>query len=333
MRCTHRQLRPALSVARTGGRCARPRRRVARAASRPRALPVPGVRRLRFRRGGLRAHPRLARRTASAERGRSFGARIAMRGILQQLIGAGLHAPGAGADAGSRCHNGKTSQRDALQRVVRYVRDNLDKPLSLTDAAAAAISVAQLPGQPAAQGNRPHLHRPGDRAAHGAGEGAAVVHLAAGAGRLRTSAASPTRRTSTGASGSGWAPRRAASGVTMWWARAVSFALATCARQLRQPLDQRLEQLGGRVAIAQHQPVVRGSGCIAKPDSATARCGGAAPRPRCFGRRSAGGSRTVRCRPQWPPSISCGTFRCLCSARRSACWRPRYSRACGPGGG
>jgi YesN/AraC family two-component response regulator len=35
--------------------------------------------------------------------------------------------------------NGKTSQRDALQRVVRYVRDNLDKPLSLTDAAAAAF--------------------------------------------------------------------------------------------------------------------------------------------------------------------------------------------------
>ena len=38
---------------------------------------------------------------------------------------------------------------------------------------------------------------------------------------------------------------------------------------------------------------------------------------------ASGGSRTVRCSPQWPPSISCGTLRCRFSASRSACCRSR----------
>ncbi|MGJ7488690.1 helix-turn-helix transcriptional regulator, partial [Variovorax sp. LT2P21] len=71
--------------------------------------------------------------------GRNFGAKIAMRGIVQQIIGLACMRQEQALMRLSLQHNGKTSQRDALQRVVRYVRDNLDKPLSLTDAAAAAF--------------------------------------------------------------------------------------------------------------------------------------------------------------------------------------------------
>lgn len=70
---------------------------------------------------------------------RSFGAKTAMRGILQQVIGLACMRQEQALMRLSLQHDGKTSQRDALQRVVRYVRDNLDKPLSLTDAAAAAF--------------------------------------------------------------------------------------------------------------------------------------------------------------------------------------------------
>lgn len=70
---------------------------------------------------------------------RSFGAMTTIRGIVQQIIGLACLRQDATLLRLSQQHNGKTSQRDALQRVVRYVRENLDKDLSLTDAAAAAF--------------------------------------------------------------------------------------------------------------------------------------------------------------------------------------------------
>lgn len=70
---------------------------------------------------------------------RSFGAMTTIRGIVQQIIGLACLRQEQALLRLSMQHNGKTSQRDALQRVVRYVRDNLDKELSLTDAAAAAF--------------------------------------------------------------------------------------------------------------------------------------------------------------------------------------------------
>lgn len=70
---------------------------------------------------------------------RSFGALTSIRGILQQMIGLACLRKQAELLNCSMQHDGKTSQRDALQRVVRYVKENLDKELSLTDAAAAAF--------------------------------------------------------------------------------------------------------------------------------------------------------------------------------------------------
>jgi AraC-like DNA-binding protein len=70
---------------------------------------------------------------------RSFGAMTTIRGIVQQIIGLACLRQEQELLRLSMQHNGKTSQRDALQRVVRYVRDNLAKELSLTEAAAAAF--------------------------------------------------------------------------------------------------------------------------------------------------------------------------------------------------
>jgi AraC-like DNA-binding protein len=70
---------------------------------------------------------------------RGFGTLTAIRGILQQMIGLACVRKQSELLNCSVQHNGKTSQRDALQRVVRYVKENLDKELNLTDAAAAAF--------------------------------------------------------------------------------------------------------------------------------------------------------------------------------------------------
>ncbi len=70
---------------------------------------------------------------------RSFGALTAIRGILQQIIGLACVRKQTELVHCSMQHNGKTSQRDALQRVVRYVKENLAKDISLTEAAAAAF--------------------------------------------------------------------------------------------------------------------------------------------------------------------------------------------------
>jgi len=70
---------------------------------------------------------------------RSFGAMACIRGILQQLIGMACLRQEAALVEVSRRHDGRVSRHDALQRVLRYVRDNLADELSLTDAAEAAI--------------------------------------------------------------------------------------------------------------------------------------------------------------------------------------------------
>lgn len=69
---------------------------------------------------------------------RSFGAMTTIRGIVQQIIGLACIRQETELMRLSMQHSGKTSRRDALQRVVRYVRENLDKELSLTEAATAA---------------------------------------------------------------------------------------------------------------------------------------------------------------------------------------------------
>jgi AraC-like DNA-binding protein len=62
-----------------------------------------------------------------------------MRGILLQILGlvCGRHE----AKLQELCARGPAAnaQMDALQRVMRYVRDNLDKQMTLGDAAAAAF--------------------------------------------------------------------------------------------------------------------------------------------------------------------------------------------------
>lgn len=70
---------------------------------------------------------------------RSFGAMTTIKGILQQMIGMTCMRKEPDLMRLSMQHNGKTSQRDALQRVIRYVRDNLEKEMSLADASAAAF--------------------------------------------------------------------------------------------------------------------------------------------------------------------------------------------------
>ncbi len=70
---------------------------------------------------------------------RRFGALASIRGILQQMVGLACVRKHSDLLNCSMQHNGKTSQRDALQRVVRYVKENLDKEISLTEAAAAAF--------------------------------------------------------------------------------------------------------------------------------------------------------------------------------------------------
>jgi AraC-like DNA-binding protein len=69
---------------------------------------------------------------------REFGAMAALRGILHQIIGLACQRKQSELLTLSMQHNGKSSQRDALQRVLRYVKDNLAKEMSLTDAATAA---------------------------------------------------------------------------------------------------------------------------------------------------------------------------------------------------
>ncbi|WPB54919.1 AraC family transcriptional regulator [Xylophilus sp. GOD-11R] len=70
---------------------------------------------------------------------RSFGGMAIVRGLLLQIIGLACLRQERELQRLALRHEGRTSRHDALQRVVRYVRDNLEREMSLTDAAAAAF--------------------------------------------------------------------------------------------------------------------------------------------------------------------------------------------------
>lgn len=71
-------------------------------------------------------------------RHRRFGAISSIKGLLHQIIGLTCMRYEAELMHQSVQYDGKASQHDALQRVIRYVRDNLEKEMSLTEAAEAA---------------------------------------------------------------------------------------------------------------------------------------------------------------------------------------------------
>lgn len=69
---------------------------------------------------------------------RTFGAMSSIRGLLLQIIGLTCMRHSEALLHQAVQQDGKSSQHDALQRVTRYVRENLEKEMSLTEAAAAA---------------------------------------------------------------------------------------------------------------------------------------------------------------------------------------------------
>lgn len=76
---------------------------------------------------------------AALNRERRFGAGSAIRGVLLQLmaLACNRHEPQLLAQAALQ--SGRSPGRDALQRVMRYVREHLGEEMSLNDAAAAAM--------------------------------------------------------------------------------------------------------------------------------------------------------------------------------------------------
>jgi len=69
---------------------------------------------------------------------RRFGAATSMRGLLLQIVGLACERQEDALTALAHQRGAALVRHDALQRVLRYVRDKLASPLSLTDAAAAA---------------------------------------------------------------------------------------------------------------------------------------------------------------------------------------------------
>lgn len=70
---------------------------------------------------------------------RGFGEMTTIRGLLQQLIGLACRRRAAALVEVATRHDGRVSRHDALQRVLRHVRDHLASALSLTAAAEAAF--------------------------------------------------------------------------------------------------------------------------------------------------------------------------------------------------
>ena len=70
---------------------------------------------------------------------RSFGGMAMLRGMVRQVIGLACLRQEKDLSRLALVQNGRASRHDALQRVVRYVRENLAREMSLTDAAAAAF--------------------------------------------------------------------------------------------------------------------------------------------------------------------------------------------------
>lgn len=76
---------------------------------------------------------------AALNRERGFAAMAAIRGILLQILALACARHEAPLRAQAARHGGRSSRRDALQRVMRYVREHLHEEMSLQDAAAAAM--------------------------------------------------------------------------------------------------------------------------------------------------------------------------------------------------
>ncbi|QNK71463.1 AraC family transcriptional regulator [Variovorax sp. PAMC26660] len=76
---------------------------------------------------------------SALNRARGFAAAGAIRGILLQMIALACQRHEAQLIEQAERHSGRSSRRDALQRVMRYVRDHLGEEMSLNEAAAAAM--------------------------------------------------------------------------------------------------------------------------------------------------------------------------------------------------
>ena len=76
---------------------------------------------------------------SALNRERGFAAVGAIRGILLQLISLACQRHEAALLEQAARHSGRSSRRDALQRVMRFVREHLGEEISLNDAAAAAM--------------------------------------------------------------------------------------------------------------------------------------------------------------------------------------------------
>ena len=76
---------------------------------------------------------------SALNRTRGFAAAGAIRGILLQLVALACQRHEAALLEQAARHSGRSSRRDALQRVMRYVREHLSEEMSLNDAAAAAM--------------------------------------------------------------------------------------------------------------------------------------------------------------------------------------------------
>ncbi|MDQ0016988.1 AraC-like DNA-binding protein [Variovorax boronicumulans] len=76
---------------------------------------------------------------SALNRARGFAAAGAIRGILLQLVALACQRHEAALLEQAARHSGRSSRRDALQRVMRYVREHLSEEMSLNDAAAAAM--------------------------------------------------------------------------------------------------------------------------------------------------------------------------------------------------
>jgi AraC-like DNA-binding protein len=77
---------------------------------------------------------------SALNRTRRLGTRSAIRGILLQLLGLACERHEAQIqEQATRHSSGRSSRHDALQRVMRYVREHLHEEMSLNDAAAAAM--------------------------------------------------------------------------------------------------------------------------------------------------------------------------------------------------
>jgi AraC-like DNA-binding protein len=76
---------------------------------------------------------------SALNRERGFGTVGAIRGILLQIMALTCQRHEVLLLEQAARHSGRSSRRDALQRVMRYVREHLGEEMSLNEAAAAAM--------------------------------------------------------------------------------------------------------------------------------------------------------------------------------------------------